>query len=132
MMIVLVDTLLLAICVPGGLRKGVQTKNTKTTQVRHRMYLLCACLIFVISFTRAGFLNPNILHPKTTENTHKLQEIPPQIVKKADFRVQSGKIYTWQNFFTRALPVMPVTNMRYVYVHVSCLSTSVCWPCVSV
>ena len=29
------------------------------------------------------------------------------------FFIKSGKIYTWQNFFTQAPPVVPVTNMRY-------------------
>ena len=29
-------------------------------------------LIFVISFTQAGFLNPKFLHPKSTQNTQKL------------------------------------------------------------
>ena len=29
------------------------------------------------------------------------------------FFTQSGKIYTWQNFFTQAPPVVSVTNMRY-------------------
>ena len=70
-------------------------------------------LIFVISFTQAGFLNSKVLHPKTTQNTHKLQQIPQKDVKYAVICVQSGKIYTGQNFFTRAPPVVPVTNMRY-------------------
>ena len=41
-----------------------------------------AYLIFVISFTPAGFLNPNLLHPKITKkhtnftkNTHKLKQL---------------------------------------------------------
>ena len=38
-------------------------------------------LIFFISFTLAGFFNPNILRPKITNH------------------VQSGKFYTRQNFF---------------------------------
>lgn len=29
------------------------------------------------------------------------------------FCVQSGKLYTGHKFFIRALPVVPVTNMRY-------------------
>jgi len=70
-------------------------------------------LIFVISFTQAGFLNPKFLHPKTTQNTQKLQQIPQKSVQYAVLRVQSGKFYTGQNFFTRAPPVVPATNMRY-------------------
>ena len=70
-------------------------------------------LIFVISFTRAGFFSPKFLHPKTMQNTQKLQQIPPKGLKYAVLRVQFGKIYTGQNFFTRAPPVVPVTNMRY-------------------
>ena len=78
--------------------------------------MTCSYLIFVISFTLAGFLNPNILHPKITKNTQKLQQIAPKSVKYAVFfRVQSGKFYTGQNFFTQALPVVPVTNMRYAH-----------------
>lgn len=70
-------------------------------------------LIFVIYFTQAGFLNFKVLHPKTTQNTHRLQQIPQKDVKYAVICVQSGKFYTGQNFFTRAPPVVPVTNMRY-------------------
>ena len=70
-------------------------------------------LIFVISFTLAGFLNTNILHPKITKSTKKLQQIAPKSVKYAVFRVQSGKFYTGQNLFTQAPPVVPVTNMRH-------------------
>ena len=33
---------------------------------------ISAYLIFVISFTPAGFLNPTILHPKITKNTQKI------------------------------------------------------------
>jgi len=51
-------------------------------------------LIFVISFTQAGFLNPNILYPKITKNTQILRQIAPRSVKYAVFRVQSGKFYT--------------------------------------
>ena len=47
------------------------------------------------------------------QNTQKLQQIPPKSVKCAVLRVQSEIFYTGQNFFTRAPPVVPVTNMRY-------------------
>ena len=73
-----------------------------------------AYLIFVISFTQAGILNTNILHPKITKNTQKLQEKAPKSVCYAVFCVQSGKFYTGQNCYTQAPPVVPVTNMRYV------------------
>ena len=46
-------------------------------------------------------------------DTQKLQQIPPKGVKYAVLCVQSGKFYTGQNFFTRAPPVVPATNMRY-------------------
>ena len=49
-----------------------------------------------------------ILHPKIHKNTQK-------IVNYVVFCVQSGKFYTWQNYFTRALPVVPVTNIRYAF-----------------
>ena len=51
------------------------------------------------------------------QNTQKLQQIPPKGLKYAVLRVQFGKIYTGQNFFTRAPPVVPVTNMRYALKH---------------
>ena len=57
-------------------------------------------LIFVNSFTQAGFFNPKFLHPKTMQNTRKLQQIPPKSVKYAVLRVQSGKFDTGQFFFT--------------------------------
>ena len=31
------------------------------------------------------------------------------------FCIQPGKFYTRQNYFTQALPVVPVTNIRYVH-----------------
>ena len=71
-----------------------------------------AYLIFVISFTLARFLNPDILHPKITKKNHN-KKIAPKSVKYAVFRVQSGKKLTGQMFFTQAPPVVPVTNMRY-------------------
>ena len=52
-------------------RKG---QNTPKSDFR-------ACLILVISFTLAGFLNPNNLHPKITRNTQKLQQIATKSVK---------------------------------------------------
>ena len=42
-------------------------------------------LIFVISFTQAGFFNSKFLHPKI--NTHKNSKI-------CIFCIQSGKFYT--------------------------------------
>ena len=64
---------------------------------------------------RQNFLNPIFLHPKITKNTKKLQQIAPKSVKCAIFCVQSRNIYTGQNLFTQAPPVVPVTNMRYGY-----------------
>jgi len=84
------------------------------TSCRHRFLCVFSYLKFVISFTQAGFFNSKVLHPKTMQNTHKLQQIPQKDVKYALICVQSGKFYTGQNFFTRAPPVVPVTNMRYV------------------
>ena len=76
-------------------------------------YMIRLYLIFVISFTVAGFLNPYILHPQITKNTSKLQQSAPKSVKHAVLRVQSGKFSTRQILFTPAPPVVPVTNMRY-------------------
>ena len=81
-------------------------------------------LILVISFTQAGFLNPNNLQTKITKNTQKLQQIAPKSVHYEVFRVQSGKFYTRQNFFTQALPVVPVTNMRYAPVLIGLTQTT--------
>ena len=53
-----------------------------------------AYLILEISFTPAGFLNPNILHPKITKNIQKLKQIAPKGVKYAFFRVQPRKFCT--------------------------------------
>ena len=56
--------------------------------IRHIALNVPSCqsyLIFVISFTPAGFLNLNILHPKITKNTQKLQQIAPKSVKYAFF-----------------------------------------------
>ena len=56
-------------------------------------------LILVISFTLAGFLNPNILHPKITKNTQKLQQIVPKSVKYAFFLRSILKILHRTDFF---------------------------------
>ena len=68
-------------------------------------------LIFVIYFTLAGFFNPDILNPKITKNTQKLQQIAPTTLKYGVFRVQSGIFLHQTDFFTQAPPVVPVTNM---------------------
>ena len=92
---------------------GKSLKPKASRNVNPIWILLDPYLIFVISFTLAGFLNPNILHPKITKNTQKLHEIAPKSVTYAVFRFESGNFYTGQNFFTQAPPVVPVTNMRY-------------------
>ena len=97
------------VCVNGPLLHQDNHSQNRTGQI----FPLWSYLIFVISFTQAGFLNSKVLHPKTTQNTHKLQQIPQKDVKYAVICVQSGKFYTGENFFTRAPPVVPVTNMRY-------------------
>ena len=70
--------------------------------------------IFVISFTQAGFSMTKFYTQKYT----KIHKNTPKTVKYIVFRVQSGKFYTWQNYFTRAPPVVPVTNIRYVQGHI--------------
>ena len=57
----------------------------------------CSYLIFVISFTQAGFSNTKF----SPKNTRKMIVV---------FRVQSGKFYTWQNYFTRA----QISAMRWL------------------
>ena len=62
--------------------------DTLFAKVFHLQYYICvflkiilvvAYLIFVISFTQAGFFNSKVVHPKTTQNTHKLQQIPKKM-----------------------------------------------------
>ena len=70
-------------------------------------------LIFVIYFTRAGFFSPKFVHPKTMKYTQKLQQIPPKREKHAVYLRLIWKNLHLTYFFTRAPPVVPVTNMRY-------------------
>ena len=58
---------------------------TQTTEENYKLGE--AYLIFVISFTQAGFLIPNFLHPKISTKT-------PKSVKHAIFGAQSVKFYT--------------------------------------
>ena len=44
-------------------------------------------LIFVISFTPAGFWNPNILYPKITKNTQNAQQTAQKSATYAVLRV---------------------------------------------
>ena len=71
-------------------------------------------------FTRAKFLENKIY----TEKTRKLRQNTQKIAnflryygkihsKLPIFCVKSVRIYTGQKKFTRALPVAPVTNIRY-------------------
>ena len=52
---------------------------------------------------------------KKRHYTQKYPKNTRKTVKNVVFRVQSEKFYTWQNYFTRAPPVVPVTNIRYVH-----------------
>ena len=94
---------------------------TEDTEERYYHYLIhCiiykfyAYLVFVISFSPAKLFKSYYLHPKITKNTKKLQQIAPKSAKYAIFCIQSRNIYTGQNLFTQAPPVVAVTNMRYV------------------
>ena len=69
-------------------------------------------LIFVISFTQAGFWKTKFYTQKTTKGTKNTKNVSEK-VKYMHFFTQFGKIYTWQKIFTQAPPVVPVTNMRY-------------------
>ena len=72
-------------------------------------------LIFVISFTQAAFSNSKFYTRNLTKNTPKHWKMSLKSKIYAVFFVQSGKFYTWQNIFTRAPPMVPVTIMRYGY-----------------
>ena len=83
--------------------------STYNTTVLH-LYktMLFTYLIFVISFTLAGFFNHDTpknyeKHPKTTANS-------PQKCKICSFSRSIRKILHRTEFFTQA---PPVTNMRY-------------------
>ena len=54
-----------------------------------------------------------ILHPKKRLKAPKTLKMSLKKSNICIFFTQSGKIYTWQKFFTQAPPVVPVTNMRY-------------------
>ena len=78
-------------------------------------------LIFVIFFTQAKFLE-NKIYTEKRVNYDKLHSKLPILRVNYDklhsklpiFRVKSLKIYTGQKKFTRAPPVAPMTNIRYV------------------
>ena len=72
-----------------------------------------AYLIFVISFTQAAFFNSKFYTRKLTKNTPKTLKNVPEKSNICSFCIQSGKCYTWQNIFTRAPPMVPVTIIRY-------------------
>ena len=82
-------------CVTYG-QTGIRLKSKYVISIQvldFRIHLqkkekACAYLIFVISFTLARHLNPNILHPKSTKSTQKLQQIVQKSVKCEVFRVQ--------------------------------------------
>ena len=78
---------------------GKSLKPKASRNVNPIWILLDPYLIFVISFTLAGFLNPNILHPKITKNTQKLQQIVPKSVKYAFFLRSILKILHRTDFF---------------------------------
>ena len=50
---------------------------------------------------------------KITKTPKNYKKIAPKKCQICGFRIQSGKFYTGQIFFTQAPPVVPVTNMRY-------------------
>ena len=74
-----------------------------------------AYLIFVISFTQATFFNSKFYTRKLTKNTPKTLKNVPEKSNICSFCIQSGKCYTWQNIFTRAPPMVPVTIIRYAH-----------------
>ena len=57
---------------------------------------------------------PNFTPKKTTKDTKNTKNVSEKVKCMQFFLTQSGKIYTWQEIFTQAPPVVPVTNMRYV------------------
>ena len=65
-------------------------------------------------FTHAKFLENKIYTEIYTVNCQFTQLIANLHSKLPIFRVKSVEIYTGQKKFTRAPPVAPVTNMRYV------------------
>ena len=70
-------------------------------------------LIFVISFTQAGFSKTKFYTQKKRLKAPKTLKMSLKKSNICIFFTQSGKNYTWQKFFTQAPPVVPLTNMRY-------------------
>ena len=69
-------------------------------------------------FTRAAPVAPvtNIRYARGLSSENKIYtDIYTVNCQFTQFRVKSVKIYTGQKKFTRAPPVAPVTNMRYVH-----------------
>ena len=69
-------------CKNFGLKSPACVKE-KTNMMYGALYhlLLRAYLIFVISFTHAGFFNPKYLHQKTTKNTKTTKQNTPQKIE---------------------------------------------------
>ena len=72
------------------------------------------CIPDICHFFYTGFPNPKFYTQKNTKNTPKHAKKSLKVLNICSFCVQSGKFYTWQNILTRAPPVVPVTNIRYV------------------
>ena len=71
------------------------------------------CIPDICHFFYTGFPNPKFYTQKNTKTTPKHAKKSLKVLNICSFCVQSGKFYTWQNIFTRAPPVVPVTNIRY-------------------
>ena len=107
------------------LRKGAQNlsmvNHGQKTQIiwtfwkkhcqRHNKPRVLTYLIFAISFTQAKFSENKIY---TEKRVHKRCQLSNYYTEKYQFCVHNGKIYTGQKKFT-----VPVTNMRYVCIHIS-------------
>ena len=73
-----------------------------------RVFRAFASLLFILLWHKFWMQN---LHPKTLNNTQRIH----LKVKYAVPQVQSGKNYSWKNFYTDTVcAVVSVTNIRYV------------------
>ena len=67
----------------------------------------------ICHFFYTGKISENKIY--TEKRVHKRCQLSNYYTEKYQFCVHSGKIYTGQKKFTPAPPVVPVTNIRYVY-----------------
>ena len=89
-------------------------------------------LIFVISFTLAGFSKTKFYTQKTTKGTKNTKNVSEKVKYMHFFLSIWKNLHLTENFYTD-MSLVSVTNMRYVhvlttvlYVYLTCLSPVAC------